>query len=92
MIKSSKKEVNLQIFDTIKNYTSVSKEGINIFKYFPCIFYREKNELFHDEDPYHIETSPLTCSVNEWTDFYMTRASDIKELRENIASIMRVLG
>ena len=24
----------------------------------------------HDGDPYHIETSPLICSLNQWTGFY----------------------
>ena len=27
--------------------------------------------LFHDAGPYHIETSPLICCVNQWTGFYM---------------------
>ena len=28
-------------------------------------------EHFHDGVPYHIETSPLLCSANQWTGFYM---------------------
>ena len=31
---------------------------------------------------YHIETSPLICSANQWTGFYMITASVMKELRE----------
>ena len=27
--------------------------------------------LFHDGGRYHIETSPLICSSNQWTGFYM---------------------
>ena len=29
---------------------------------------------------YHIETSPLICSANQWTGFYMLSASIVKEL------------
>ena len=35
----------------------------------------EMDELFHDGGPYHIETSPLICSANQWTDFYMIGTS-----------------
>ena len=28
-----------------------------------------------------METSPLICSANEWTSFYMVTASVVKELR-----------
>ena len=31
-----------------------------------------KNRLFHDEGHYHIETSPLICTANQWTGFDMT--------------------
>ena len=34
-------------------------------------------QLFHDGGRYHIETSPL---ANQWTGFYMTTASGMKEL------------
>ena len=30
---------------------------------------------------YHIETSPLICSANQWTGFYMITATVIKELQ-----------
>ena len=36
--------------------------------------------LFHDGGRYHIETSPLICSANQWTGFSMIRASVMKEL------------
>ena len=26
---------------------------------------KRNNQLFHDEDPYHIETSPLNTSANQ---------------------------
>ena len=42
----------------------------------------EMDELFHDGGPYYIETSPLICSANQWTDFYMITASIMKELKE----------
>ena len=32
---------------------------------------------------YHIETSPLICSANQWTGFYMITASVMKELNKN---------
>ena len=30
--------------------------------------------------PYHVETSPLIYSANQWTRFYMITASVMKEL------------
>ena len=38
-------------------------------------------KLFHDGGPYHIETSPLICSANQWSGFYMIGTSVMKELR-----------
>ena len=37
---------------------------------------------FHDGGRYHIETSPLICSPNQWTGFYMITASVMKGLSE----------
>ena len=34
----------------------------------------------HDEGPYHIKTSPLICSTNQWAGFYMIGASVMKNL------------
>ena len=42
------------------------------------------DKLCHDGGPYHIETSLLTCSVNQWTSFYMIRNSVMKELKNLI--------
>ena len=39
-------------------------------------------ELFHDGGRFHIETSPLICSANQWTGFYMITASIMKELNK----------
>ena len=36
--------------------------------------------LFHDLGPYHIETSPLICTGNQWTGFYMIETFVMKEL------------
>ena len=38
-------------------------------------------KCFSDEGPNPIETSPLSCSANQWTGFFMIRTSVIKKLR-----------
>ena len=38
--------------------------------------------LFHDGGRYHIETSPLICSENRCTGFYMITAFVMKELNK----------
>ena len=38
-----------------------------------------KDLTLHDEGPYDVETSPLICSPSQWTGFYMTRTSVMKE-------------
>ena len=43
--------------------------------------YQQSLKLFHDGDPYHIETSPLVCFPNQWTGLYMVGTSVIKELK-----------
>ena len=40
-------------------------------------------QLFHDGGRYHIETSPLICSVNQRTGFYMITAFVMKEFSVN---------
>ena len=35
---------------------------------------------FHKGGRYHIESSPLICSANQWTGFYMMMASVMKAL------------
>ena len=42
-----------------------------------------QNELFHDGGPYHIETSPLICSANQWTGFYDIRHERVKSFQAN---------
>ena len=37
-----------------------------------------------DGGPYHIETNPLICSANQWTDFSMIGTSAVKELTSRI--------
>ena len=37
--------------------------------------------LFHDGGRYHIVTSPLIFSANQWTGFYMITASVMEELK-----------
>ena len=50
-------------------------------KVFPVMhIHVKKIYLFHDGGRYHIETSPLICSANQWTGFYMITASVMKEL------------
>ena len=36
--------------------------------------------FFHFGGPYHVETSPLNCSANQWTGFYMIGTYIMKEL------------
>ena len=49
------------------------------------------HEIFHDGGPYHIETSLLTCRANQWTGFYMTGASVMKELSKKSISFQKAL-
>ena len=48
-----------------------------------------KHQFFHDGGPYHIETSPLICSVNQWPGFYRIETSFMKELRLSSPIILR---
>ena len=47
---------------------------------FHTVYILGEIELFHDRGRYDIETSPLICSVNQWTGFYMITVSVMKEL------------
>ena len=38
------------------------------------------DQFFHDEGLYHRKTSPLICRANQWTGFYMTGTSVMKNL------------
>ena len=44
------------------------------FRLMLCVY------IFHDGGSYHIETSPLIYSANQWTDFYIIGVSVMKEL------------
>ena len=37
--------------------------------------------VLHEEGPYHTETSPLFCSANQWTGFYLIGTFVMKELK-----------
>ena len=57
---------------------------ILIVKNVPLYFWYKNDvftEPFHDGGNYHIETSPLICSENRWTGFYMIGSSAMKELK-----------
>ena len=41
--------------------------------------------------PYHIETSPLICSANQWTGFYMIRTSVIKIFNSIVKCLSLIL-
>ena len=43
-----------------------------------------------DGGPYHTETSPLICSANRWTSFYMIGTSVMKDLK-NLAGFMIII-
>ena len=43
-------------------------------------FFAWNGKHFHDGGPYHMKTSPLIYSENQWTDFYMIGTSVMKEL------------
>ena len=58
---------------------------------FWCRLTNDEDELFHDGDRYHIETSPLICKANQWTGFYKITASNMKELRNIQHSMSMVL-
>ena len=60
-----------QVFLSISDMSAL---GIYLQKVWCCL-------TFYDEGgPYHIKTSPMICSANQWTSFYMTATSAIKEL------------
>ena len=41
-------------------------------------------KFFHDVGPFYRETSPLICSGNKWTGFYMIGTSVMKELMNEL--------
>ena len=53
---------------------------INLYHLFNEIFINANFNFFDDGGPYHIETSPLISSANQWTGFYVIGTSVMKEL------------
>ena len=46
-----------------------------------CVtYFLNQSLLVHEGGPYHMEVSPLICSANQWTGFYMIGTSVFKEL------------
>ena len=64
----------------------IISEGIIFFGFSYCYFSMHKMRWyitgagFYGLGPYHIETSPLICSANQCTGFYMAETSVMKEL------------
>ena len=46
--------------------------------------YLQSYSLFRGGGPYHMKTSPLFCSVNQWTGFYMITTLVMKELNKSV--------
>ena len=59
----------------VRKYLTLEKNKAAIQR-----IYKQPIELFHDGGRYHIETSPLICSANQWTSFYMITAPVMKQL------------
>ena len=47
-------------------------------------------QLFHDEGPYHVETSLLICRVNQWTGFYITETPSSRSSRKYLKYFLSV--
>ena len=80
---ASLKQSNLtdffQVVNQIGRYTN-SLYGRFCIELAKNITYDNKPVIFNGGGRNHIETSPLICSVNQWTGFYMIKASVMKEL------------
>ena len=64
-----------------KNWAKSLKSTFQVTHLCSEIFCKnEPFKPFHDRGRYHIETSPLICSANQWTGFYMITASVMKGL------------
>ena len=73
---NSTKSVNITYSQqNLQTATSYFHQKNCIFPVFLLTF-----SLFHDGGRYDKETSPLICSANQWTGFYMITASVMKEL------------
>ena len=62
----------------IRNYLAIFiiyfNRGPNVPRTFLTLYHQQKPSKEH-VDTYHIETSPLICRANQWTDFYMLGTS-----------------
>ena len=62
--------------------------SFSLFEFFFCwtwrisvtVAWKYSHWLFHDGGPYHIVTSSLICSANQWIVYYMIGTSVMKEL------------
>ena len=52
--------------------------------YIKKIYDKFDTKLFQDRGPYHIETSPLICCVNQWTGLYMIKTTVMEELKQYV--------
>ena len=64
----------------IMNQIFCLKVGERPHKRFLRYFMLTLLNSFMTGGPYHTETSPLICTANQWTGFYMIRTSIMKEL------------
>ena len=67
------KHINLQNFTVSKRILMQTR---NVWHYILVLY------LFQDGGLNHVETSPLICRANQWTGFYITRTSFMKQLGE----------
>ena len=81
-------EIRKLVYITIHSRTAVYLERFSVvLKHFPDLSRAShllviKTTFFHDGGCYHIETSPLICSANQWTGYYMITASVRKKLKK----------
>ena len=72
---------------TNANFTKTRNKKMNMLD-MRAEFILGNDILLHDGGLYHIDTSPLVCIVNQWTDFCMIRTSVIKELNVNTSELI----
>ena len=62
-------------------YSTFSCCMYNEQSFFTSSHYWNMHWLFHGRGPYHVETSPLICSSDQWNSFRMIGSSAMRELR-----------
>ena len=67
-------------FSWIKNYKLLLIVRARVWNSILAPFFNS----FMTDSRYCIETSPLICSANQWTSFYMITASVMKELKAGL--------